>query len=270
MRLLLVSSGTRGDVQPMVALAQGLIAEGHEAIVCSNEPYRAFVEENGVAFRGTKGDPEEVMNSPEVQKALAAGEFTKVFALTREVTSNYIYNAFDDIMEASKDVEAIVTTPMGLLASYTIAEYRMIPLVYLQLVPVAPTTEFPHCVMNPSAQMTAQERLESHLNIRKMSWGGNAEKYNAWRESLGLKALINSMGHQGILDSAKVPSVCCFSRHVLPRPKDWGPNVVMSGYLHLYKQGMELSEEVEAFLSKVGHSASVCHGEGCIRCAGGR
>jgi vancomycin aglycone glucosyltransferase len=51
MRIALAAEGSRGDVQPMVALAARLIERGQEAVVCAPPDLRPFVEERGVEFR---------------------------------------------------------------------------------------------------------------------------------------------------------------------------------------------------------------------------
>jgi UDP:flavonoid glycosyltransferase YjiC (YdhE family) len=42
--------GTRGDVQPMVALATGLINHGHEVIVCAPPEHEELVQKYGCRF----------------------------------------------------------------------------------------------------------------------------------------------------------------------------------------------------------------------------
>jgi sterol 3beta-glucosyltransferase len=42
--------GTRGDVQPFIALGAELVRRGHRALVAAREPYRALAAEQGVDF----------------------------------------------------------------------------------------------------------------------------------------------------------------------------------------------------------------------------
>ena len=50
MRVLLSTYGTRGDVQPFVALARALKRRGHEVAVCTPTGFREMVERHGVAY----------------------------------------------------------------------------------------------------------------------------------------------------------------------------------------------------------------------------
>jgi UDP:flavonoid glycosyltransferase YjiC (YdhE family) len=47
-KILITALGTRGDVQPFVALGAGLEAAGHEVAVCAPDGFRGFVEDYGV------------------------------------------------------------------------------------------------------------------------------------------------------------------------------------------------------------------------------
>lgn len=53
--------GSRGDVQPYIALCKGLMAEGHTCKIASHGEYRQWVEGHGIAFEEVGGDPAELM-----------------------------------------------------------------------------------------------------------------------------------------------------------------------------------------------------------------
>lgn len=61
--------GTRGDVQPFVALARALDAGGHEAVRCGPHRFADFVTGNGVVFAGVDDGPMRQLDS-----STAAGE----------------------------------------------------------------------------------------------------------------------------------------------------------------------------------------------------
>lgn len=53
--------GSRGDVQPYIALARGLIAEGHRATIVTHGEYKEWCEGWGVPHRTAGGDPTALM-----------------------------------------------------------------------------------------------------------------------------------------------------------------------------------------------------------------
>lgn len=71
MKVFIFTLGTRGDVQPYVAFARGLMAAGHEAVVCTDDRFRDFIAGQGVAvakFNGLMGDLSESAEAKEVME----------------------------------------------------------------------------------------------------------------------------------------------------------------------------------------------------------
>jgi UDP:flavonoid glycosyltransferase YjiC (YdhE family) len=48
MEIAFVILGTRGDVQPMIALATGLMKKGHEAIICAPPEHEELARQNNL------------------------------------------------------------------------------------------------------------------------------------------------------------------------------------------------------------------------------
>jgi sterol 3beta-glucosyltransferase len=53
--------GSRGDVQPYIALGRGLQKEGHKVTIVTHEEYKAWVTGFGVDHRTAGGDPGALM-----------------------------------------------------------------------------------------------------------------------------------------------------------------------------------------------------------------
>ena len=53
--------GSRGDVQPYIALGLGLMKEGHRVTIVTHEEYREWVEGFGIMHRAAGGDPAALM-----------------------------------------------------------------------------------------------------------------------------------------------------------------------------------------------------------------
>lgn len=61
LRFTCLTIGSRGDVQPYIALCKGLMAEGHKCKIASHAEYRSWVEGHGIAFEEVGGDPADLM-----------------------------------------------------------------------------------------------------------------------------------------------------------------------------------------------------------------
>jgi sterol 3beta-glucosyltransferase len=76
MKILIVTIGTRGDVQPYIALGRELMASGHEITICTCAHFEPFVREYGLGYAYVNNDFIDFMHSPEGKIILGnAGSF---------------------------------------------------------------------------------------------------------------------------------------------------------------------------------------------------
>lgn len=61
MNIVIHVVGSRGDVQPFVALGKALKKHGHRVRLATHRAFEDFVEDSGLEFFGIGGDPEEMM-----------------------------------------------------------------------------------------------------------------------------------------------------------------------------------------------------------------
>ena len=50
MNITILAHGSRGDIQPYIALGKGLLRAGYEAALCTSEGYRSLVEKHGLHY----------------------------------------------------------------------------------------------------------------------------------------------------------------------------------------------------------------------------
>ena len=62
-RIIVFASGSRGDVQPLVALALGLQRAGHDVTVAAPGDFAGFVEGRGLPFHGFSAETREILSS---------------------------------------------------------------------------------------------------------------------------------------------------------------------------------------------------------------
>jgi len=65
--------GSRGDVEPFLALAAGLRRRGHPVVVATHAEFAALVTGADVEFAELGGNPREALSSPQGQRMLADG-----------------------------------------------------------------------------------------------------------------------------------------------------------------------------------------------------
>lgn len=61
MNICILIVGSRGDVQPFVALGKELKKSGHRIRLATHETFKSFVQSAGLEFYPLGGDPAELM-----------------------------------------------------------------------------------------------------------------------------------------------------------------------------------------------------------------
>ena len=249
MRVCFLTLGTRGDVQPYLALAKHLISKGNTAVICTSESFRALIEKEGVEFKKATLDLMELANTDIGKKVLEnpIKNFMLALKLSNEIMNPQYRKTFDDFYEAAKEADIIVYHPKALVA-VDIGEKLGVPVINMPPVPIIePISEFP-CIA-----VGANKNWGSYLN--KLSY-----KVNLFSDKNYIK-LINDFRNQISLSSRKtgeytysfkgkkIPIIYPISSTIFKDVTSWRDNVLLSGFLLLDTQE-KLSEELEQFITE--------------------
>lgn len=61
MTIVFITIGTRGDVQPFIALCLGFMKDNHKCILATHLEFKEWIESFGIEFKEIKGNPAELM-----------------------------------------------------------------------------------------------------------------------------------------------------------------------------------------------------------------
>ncbi|KAL2203387.1 UDP-Glycosyltransferase/glycogen phosphorylase [Sarocladium strictum] len=265
--------GSRGDVQPFVALGKILkIKYGHRVRLATHAIFKSFVEDHGLEFFSIGGDPAALMafmvQNPSLMpgfRSLTNGSVGK----QRENVSEYIQGCWracyeageglpgdsteDDTEEAKPFVaDCIIANPPS-FAHIHCAERLSVPLHIMFTMPYSPTQAFPHPLANIQSS-NADPQLTNYISygmIELLSWQGLGEIINRFRSKcLGLDP-VSLVWAPGMLHRLKIPHIYFWSPALIPKPKDWGPQIDVSGFSFLdmatdYTPPRELVDFLEA------------------------
>jgi UDP:flavonoid glycosyltransferase YjiC (YdhE family) len=143
-KLTLIALGSRGDVQPYVALGHALLQAGFRVRMMTFESFRAMVSEQGLDFQPVAGDAQELV-AIAAQQGLngTRNPITLMRAIERsygKLAENYLA-AFS--APELHDSDAILNQlPAGLFGA-ELAEKLNIPHILLSVIPLEPTHAFP-------------------------------------------------------------------------------------------------------------------------------
>ena len=230
MRILIITIGTRGDVQPYLALARGLMAAGHEMWLATDVTFESFVADFGVGFKAIKADPRQAMQE-DIRKV--GGNPVKFIGWLNRQFRPLARDFFRDVKAAAEDMDALL---FGALAfpAFHVAQGLGIPSLATYLQPATPTRHFAGAAGQTPEWLPFRGQANkwitelSTFSVFAMTKGVVDE---ARQELLGLPRM--PWRDYLKLNSAGVPIVYGYSPHVVPVPPDWGDWLHVTGYWFL-------------------------------------
>jgi sterol 3beta-glucosyltransferase len=231
MRVTIIGIGSRGDVQPYVALGRGLRAAGHEVTIATHETFRAFVTEHGLGFAAVAGDPRAMVASAD--RWLASGRNRDVLPVARDLFRQVrpVMAAWlSDFWRVAQGSDVLVYSPVATPA-WSVAERLGIPGIAAYLQPLHRTGTFAAAGVPGSVHLGRWFNLATHALTQQSMWLPIRRQINAWRrDTLGLPAAHGPGPLGATRQAASLPTLYAFSSLVVPKPPDWGASIRLTGY----------------------------------------
>lgn len=226
MQITILTYGTRGDIEPFIGLAQGLIQSGYSVRLAAPERYRALANHLEIEYIGLDGDPDQLASSMVRQ---AGASWPRMVQVVSQHILPIAVRVFQQVREACQGTDAIVHSFLMTDAGHQIAVDLGIPEFSAQFFPVfSPTTEFPSVVFPDLPLGPVYRRLTHELTTATFRYGGRM-LYSWLRRSYpGLPRLSRWLFRRE--ERNKTPILYAFSRHVIPRPQDWPASSIITGY----------------------------------------
>ena len=236
MNITMTVFGTRGDVQPMVALGKGLQVAGHRVKLLTHQEFETFVRDAGLDFHLLPGVDMKAMVGRATEHAARKGAkgnqaIQGIQALRRLKADIPVMG--DAYLEACRGAELIISNPVLPAVPDSVAEKLAIPLVIAALQPFDMTAEFPF----PWLHLRSFGHLLNRWSYPLMSlaaWPPLAAPVNRWRQAhLALPALPITFLLRRL--HSTIPRLYGFSAHVIPKPRDWKAHSHITGYWFLQR-----------------------------------
>ncbi|KAJ6606176.1 UDP-Glycosyltransferase/glycogen phosphorylase [Mycena vulgaris] len=241
MNIVIMIVGSRGDVQPYVALGKLLLADGHRVRIASHETFRTFVNEAGLEFFNIGGDPQDLMSymvkNPGLMPGMTSltnGDIGRKRKMLTEMINGCWLSCHSPCQETGRTfaADAIISNPPA-FAHVHCAEALGIPL--LLSFSRSPTAAFPHPLVNIKSS-NAENGLTNYLSYALadiMTWQGIGDLVNNFRtRTLGLEPLSLRSG-PSLVDRVKIPWTYCMSPALVPKPNDWKNYIDVVGFYFL-------------------------------------
>ena len=176
--------GSRGDVQPFIALGVELQRHGHRVRIATHDVFRQLITESGLEFFGVGGNPSDLMAymvknpglMPSMQ-SLRSGDVQRKREMVGEMLVGFWRSCIepDEITKRPFVADVIVANPPG-FAHVHCAQMLGVPLHLMFTMPWSTTTAFPHPLVNidftDSNVSPAVANYLSYLAVEFMTWQG--------------------------------------------------------------------------------------------------
>lgn len=224
LRITCLTIGSRGDVQPYIALCKGLIAEGHKPRIATHAEFRGWVESHGIEFAPVEGDPAELMRI-----CVENGMFTYSFLKEASATfRGWLDELLTSAWKACQNTDILIESPSA-MGGIHVAEALGIPYFRAFTMPWTRTRAYPHAFAVPEHKMGGAYNYITYVMFDNVFWKAIAGQVNRWRKNeLGLPSTNLEK-----MQPNKVPFLYNFSPSVVVPPLDYSDWIRVTGYWFL-------------------------------------
>lgn len=229
----MLTLGTRGDVEPYLALGKAFRQQGHQVTICTGKNFQGMADLYGVDFIPLQVDFNDFLGSDTGKKLV------KIHIGARKKLKEWAYplvhealHAFYDLSKQSDKVLFNVKT----LADH-FADSFPGKMIHANVVPtLEPTDQF----VNPAFKSLKVPSFLNKLSYRfyDLSFYLMKSQIDAFREEVGLPEKY---------DRPSLPSIYGISEHFLEKPDDYPANSHFTG-IWSDSSSEVLDKELEAFL----------------------
>lgn len=234
MKITILTSGTRGDLQPYLALGVGLNQAGHHVKMVASLDFEAFIRSYGLDFFPLQINMVRVMDNEDVQAVLEAGNPLKGLLLQQQIMKSHSQKDLvqTDMWNACQDADAIIYHP-GLPNGYFFARRLGIPCVMASPIPMSPTGEYPSLLFYDGPRLGRVYNQLTHRLFEQVFWQMTGSPLKSFWRDMGQEETISGFPPYEKQRKEGLPILYGYSQHVLPRPKDWTANLNITGYWFL-------------------------------------
>lgn len=248
MHITIAAYGTRGDVQPVLALALGLERAGHRVRILAGRNFESWVRGYGFDFAATV-DMEAVMRSDAGVRWSQSGDNQWVqFRMMRRLLDSHADELITPFLSLPADSDLLLSGFTAEPFVQAASEASGIPYANAFLQPYTPTRSGAALMQAVLPGRTSLINLIAGRLVPRLVWSLSSRPANNLRAALGLRPHSASSYIRATRDT---PVVYGFSQHVVPRPDDWGAEKVVSGYWFLDERAdWQPSPELTTFIEQ--------------------
>lgn len=244
-QISLLTYGSRGDVEPFIALGVGLQRSGHTVKLAAPAKFASLAAQHNIGFAPIEGDPDELAHAFASHAGMSwlrmiTGMMKHVLPIAKK--------AYAVLEETTRDADLIVHSFLMTDAGHTLAKIRKVPDFSAQFFPMfLKTSAFPAVALPDLPFGNVYRRMTHNLNNFVFRRGARF-LYQCLRSTDRTLPVLAPWLFSGPVAN-RTPVFFAYSPHILPMPVDWPSNAHITGYWALpLPSGWVPKPELEAFL----------------------
>ena len=255
MLISLLAAGSRGDVQPFVALGVSLKQAGYSVRIVASENFETLVTSYGLEYHRVHGDVSKIASSSEVQSATQGANPLKMIMSFNKLKA-FAFELQKDYFAGCQGSDAIVYHP-GATLGFFAAQAQKIPSILASPFPMTPTRDYPALLFYNGPRLGKPMNLLSHKVFEQVMWqtlSGPVKQF--WKQTFGITPENFSSPFRQ-QRSSRYPTIVSCSNYVFPRPEDWPKHVYNTGYWFVDDDNWQPPKGLQDFLDK-GACSYIC------------
>jgi sterol 3beta-glucosyltransferase len=231
MLISILAAGSRGDVQPYIALGVELKKAGQRVRIVTFKNFESFVTGYGLEFAPVQGDITKIASSADLRHAGQADNPLKLLLSFKKLQA-LVFGLQKDFFEACQGSDAIVYHP-GAAIGYFIAQHLRVPSILATPFPMTPTSAYPALIFYDTVRLGGAFNWTTHKIFEQIMWmASSAPIKQFWQQKFG-HAPANFGSPYGKQTTSSLPTVTSCSDYVFAKPSDWPKHVYNTGYWFL-------------------------------------
>ena len=233
--ITILCGGSRGDVQPYIALAMELKRSGREVRIAVTRDHAAFVRSYGVDVFSVEVDHESLNVDKDMIREASQADNPLKLLFSFHKMKQYGTHMVEHYYAACEGSEAIIYHP-GISVGYFAAEKMGIPCILATPFPLNKTRQQTSVILYGKVSSNPIMNTLSQSILQNLLWmTSDASLKPFWREKFGRLPADYGCPFERHRDRRHPVIVSCSSA-VFSRPTDWNEHIHQNGYWFLAEQ----------------------------------
>ncbi|MEO1197841.1 MAG: glycosyltransferase [Pseudomonadota bacterium] len=249
-KILLLTLGSRGDVQPYAALGRALRERGYDVTLSTSRGFEDFITNHGLTPAPLSLDIQEMMSAPEIRAAMTSARgWIRAIRMSQDLMQRQL----DDMWQVAQDTapDLIVYHPKAFVAPYLARALGAIAVPSFLQPAYVPTGAFAFPLLDAPSLGKFGNRLfgRTMIALMRLGYGTLLRRFLPRHPDIPRRPGLDALA--GFHPDAKpVPRLHAHSAHLVPTPPDWGPDEHVTGYWFLPEtHDWQPSADLAAFLA---------------------